>query len=119
MADKTLADKCLSCVVSVLPFTLFIFPSSSVVLMEVTELCSEVSGVFCRCGARNLRTTELEDRNVQRKVIATQVSGLEIHMMKNLLVGRKCKYLIEGMIMAKNCFVAKDDGPELSFFSHS
>lgn len=46
MSYKTLADKHMSCVVSFLPFTLFIFPGSSVIIMEVTELCSEVSGEF-------------------------------------------------------------------------
>lgn len=58
MAYKTLADKCTSCAVSFLPFALFMFPGSSVIVMEVNEFCSEVSGGFYRCGARNLRTTE-------------------------------------------------------------
>ena len=38
--------------------------------MEVTELYSKVSGAFCGCEAGQLRTTEWEDRDIQRKVIS-------------------------------------------------
>lgn len=47
------------------------------------------------------------------------MKGLGIHLTEYLFMERKGNYPIEGMIKAKNCYIAKENGHELHFFSIS